>query len=202
MLSPSKKLNGFLLTVCLVLLAGSVSFAQSKKEIQATVVSAEMSSLPESNTYYYPTFKKGTITFITGTANAGILNYNLLTDEVAYISSKKDTLVFDEMYLIDMITIDSDTFYYDTQQGSVLKLLKNINGRRLLVKESQANNSTALPKTFYISHKSDYIQATTSNLINLYAAHATELQQYIEAQNLEMKSEEEISKVLEYAAKL
>ncbi|MEJ8758644.1 hypothetical protein WG947_16645 [Pontibacter sp. H259] len=184
------------------LLISSVSMAQMQPEVKSGFTQHTELSAGNNSDYYYPAFKKGKVTFITGTANTGILNYNTQTGEIAYISSKKDTVVFDEMYLIDMITMDSDTFYYDTQQGSVLKLLKSINGRKLLVKESQVQNSAALPKTYYISHKSDYIPVTTSNVITLFAAHAAELQQYIKEHNYELKSEDEISKVLEYAANL
>ncbi|WP_162427833.1 hypothetical protein [Pontibacter pudoricolor] len=202
MLSHLKRLNGLFLALGLVLAAGSVTLAQGKKEVKATPGQSEISSSSIGNTYYYPTFKKGKVTFITGTANEGILNFNLLTDEVAYINTKKDTLFFDQMYLIDMITMDSDTFYYDTHRGSVLKLLKNINGRKLLVKENPGNNASTIAKTYYVTNKSDYIPASTPNIINLFPSHASTLQKYIEEHNLKLKSEEEISKLLEYAANL
>ncbi|MBJ6117359.1 hypothetical protein JAO76_04100 [Pontibacter sp. BT310] len=192
MLSHKKHLNGFVLAVCLMLVA-SFSFAQGKNEA---------GSSSKGNAYYYPNFKKGTVTFITGTANTGILNYNVLNEEIAYINTRKDTLTFDQMYLIDKITIDSDTFYYDTHGGSVLKLLKNINGRKLLVKENPGNNASTIAKTYYVTNKSDYVPASTPNIINLFPSHASTLRKYIEEHNLKLKSEEEISKLLEYAANL
>ncbi|MBC5774228.1 hypothetical protein H8S95_09150 [Pontibacter sp. KCTC 32443] len=196
-----KHLRNLYLVVGIVLLSATISTAQVKSNLSEK----EVSSSAQSKAYYYPQFKKGKVTFITGLTSPGILNYNLLNEEVEFIRAKKDTLALDDMYIVDMITIDKDTFFYDTKSAFILKLLDRINDRKLLIKEqhtlagTEASNTI---KSFYIGSNTDYLPATTANFLKLFPTHTNKLKDYIKENNLELKSEEEIRKLLQYASSL
>ncbi len=182
--------------LCFILLFATVSHAQSKTESVAGLAQQEKPTL--SKPYYYPNFKKGKITFISGTASSGVINYNVLNEEIEFIVAKKDTLAFNDMYLIDMITVENDTFYYDNRNAHILKLLERVNDRKLLVKD----NTQTETKAYFISHKADYLPATKPNLLKLFPAHEASLQSYMQSHNLQLQSEKEIKQVLEYASGL
>ncbi|MBB6611508.1 hypothetical protein H7F15_10710 [Pontibacter sp. Tf4] len=204
--------RNFFVVLCLALLTGFTSFAQSADEPDAAASQLHKPAPLHNSAYYYPDFKKGKVVFINGAASAAVLNYNVLTEAVEYISTKKDTLAFDNMYLIDMITVANDTFFYDNRNACILKLLQNVNGWKLLVKESpragRQKASTLLhepaivTKAFYISNQTDYVPATTANFLKLFPAHAGSLQKYIAEHNLHLQTEEEINQVLRYVASL
>lgn len=189
------------LLLLLTLFTASVAVAQSKKEINPPSVKDELKS---SGNYYYSSFKKGKVTFITGTSSSGLLNYNMQTQEIEFITSKKDTVAFDEMYLVDMITIENDIFYYDNSNASVLKLMDTINGRKLLVKEEipATTDAATMAKTFYLSNQEDYMPATTDSFLSIFPTHSAELKNYIAENNLELKTGDEIKKLLQYASGL
>lgn len=121
--------------LCLILLCGSVSFAQKKEKIKMKPTEGKVSSSVRSQAYYYPQFQKGKVQFISGVTSSGTLNYNMLTGEIEFINPDKDTLALDNMYTVNMITIGTDTFYYDTDSNLLLKLVEQVNGKKLLVKE-------------------------------------------------------------------
>ena len=59
----------------------------------------------------------------------------MLSGEVEFINSRKDTLAIADIQYVKMITLASDTFFYNQQDQSLLKLVSDINSYRLLVKE-------------------------------------------------------------------
>jgi len=188
MQAPKSYLENIALILLFILLAISAAFAQETNQTNSD--------------YYYPAFKKGKVTFISGSTSAGLLNYNMLTEQLEFISPKKDTLVFDDFYLVDMITIDTDTFYYDLANASVLKLLDNINNRKLLLNVLSSSGGNAAAKTYFISNTSGYVPVTTTNVLKLFPAHASSLQGYIAEHHLELTTEEEIKQLLQYAVSL
>jgi hypothetical protein len=121
--------------LCLLLLCGTTSFAQKKEKIKMKPTEGKVSSSVRGQAYYYPQFQKGKVKFISGVTSSGTLNYNMLTGEVEFINPDKDTLALDNMYTVSMITIGTDTFYYDTDSNYLLKLVDEVKGKKLLVKE-------------------------------------------------------------------
>lgn len=237
---PYKKLLTNLLLLFLLLIAGTTSFAQNKEKIKIKPTEGRISSSIRGKAYYYPEFQKGKVVFITGVASAGILNYNMLTGEVEFINSKKDTLALDNMYTVSMITMGKDTFYYDTESTYILKLVDEVGGKQLLVKEKYAlsdvknigamgmesntisptsttntdfrNNQNKLKQNeslvysakayYYLGDQNEYMPATKANFLKMYSKHADALKNYMKENKLDLKTEQEIKKLMQYASSL
>ncbi|MEJ8758647.1 hypothetical protein WG947_16660 [Pontibacter sp. H259] len=233
-------LNHFVAVLCLVLLTVTASFAQEKEKIKMKPTEGKLSSTVRSKAYYYPQFQAGKVSFISGVVSSATLNYNMLTGEVEFINARKDTLAVDNMYLIKLITIGTDSFYYDAESTQLLKLVDDISGRKLLVKEKYAladvknvgamgvESSTASPTNttntdfrqtqnklksnesmifsarsyYYFGVQDKYLPATKGNFLKLFPQHSDKLKSYMKENNLDLKSKEEIQKLLQYASGL
>lgn len=238
---PFKSLliNSFVIT-CFLLLTSTTLFAQSKEKIKVKPTEGKLSSSIRNKAYYYPNFQNGKVTFISGVASAGILNYNMLSGEVEFINSKKDTLALDNLYTVKMITMGIDTFFYDTESAFILKLLGNVGNMKLLVKEKYAladiknigamgiESNTASPTSatntdfrntqnklkpnesliyaaksyYYLGNETTYMPVTKANILKLYPAHVNALKAYMKEHKLDLKSEQEIRKLMLYASSL
>lgn len=124
-----------LLTSCLAFLAITEVSAQTTKRIKIKPTDEHASSTARKQAYYYENFHDGKVTFLNGVVNSGNLNYNMLSGEIEFINSKKDTLELANMYTVAMVTIDADSFYYDRKGKVLLKLLADYSDTKLLVNE-------------------------------------------------------------------
>jgi hypothetical protein len=100
-----------------------VSFAitaQTKKAyiVHAGEVPAEV--LPVEALYSFPHFKKGIVFLRDGTATSQMLNYNLLLDEMHFISATNDTLAIATPETVKSVVLDSTSFYFDKNYFQVL----------------------------------------------------------------------------------
>lgn len=120
---------------CIALLTASDTFAQKADRLKLKPTDGNLDASVKSQAYYYPEFKSGKVSFINGISSTSSLNYNMLSGEVEFISSKKDTLALADIHYVKMITIEADTFYYDQKDQALLKLVMGANGNKLLVKE-------------------------------------------------------------------
>lgn len=111
------------------------TFAQAPEKLKVKPDGEEVSTSIRKQAYYYPDFKDGKVIFLSGVAHAGKLNYNMLSGEVEFINSKRDTLELDNMYTVSMVTFGPDSFYYDQQDKALLRLLEDYKGTKLLAKE-------------------------------------------------------------------
>ncbi|QMU27413.1 hypothetical protein [Adhaeribacter radiodurans] len=102
-------------------------------------------NIPNNQKYQYPAFKNGTIAYNNGTVAAGKFNYNFLLDEIHFINPQGDTLSLADEYLLKMIVIQPDTFYYQSKIGylQIVDYFKPINlavkqGIKVLRNEKQS----------------------------------------------------------------
>lgn len=113
----------------------SGAFAQRPERIKVKPTDGKLSAAIRSEAYYYPEFKEGEISFRSGKTIPGSLNYNMLTGEIEFINSKKDTLALANMFDVTQVSFGKDSFYYDTESHNLLKLLEDYNDTKLLVSE-------------------------------------------------------------------
>ena len=71
------------------------------------------STLPTNVKFLYPQFTEGSVFFRDGTQSNASLDYNLLTNEMQFITPKGDTFAVANEVTIKYIVIGSDTFFYD-----------------------------------------------------------------------------------------
>lgn len=124
-----------LLAFCLAFISFTEVSAQTTKKIKVKPTDENASSSARKQAYYYDKFQDGKVVFLSGVVNPGNLNYNMLSGEIEFINSKKDTLELANMHTVAMVTINTDSFYYDRKERVLLKLLENYNDTKLLVKE-------------------------------------------------------------------
>lgn len=70
-------------------------------------------SLPAGVRFRYPEFVPGSVYFKDGTTSHALLNYSLLTGEMIFVNPDKDTLAIANEATIKLITVNTDSFYYD-----------------------------------------------------------------------------------------
>jgi hypothetical protein len=228
------------LASCLVFLAMTVTSAQTTKKIKVKPTDENSSSSARKQAYYYENFQDGKVVFLSGVVNPGNLNYNMLSGEIEFINSKKDTLELANMHTVALVTISTDSFYYDRKGKVLLKLLADYNKTKLLVSEkfelsniksvgaygletnSQAPNSTRdlqFDKTqqklkqnetmiftskpaYYFSNYNRFLPANKSNVLKLFPNHETAVRDYISKNDTNFKNEEDLKKLLQFAAQL
>src|SRR5690349_12058475 len=87
-------------------------FAQKERwTVKAGEETAE--SIPDSIKFLYPHFATGFVYFKDGKISRAPLNYNLLVEEIQFISTDMDTLSIADEATIKLITMNNDSFYYD-----------------------------------------------------------------------------------------
>ncbi|WP_439881189.1 hypothetical protein ACSX1A_18860 [Pontibacter sp. MBLB2868] len=127
------KLSGIML--CLLCIAAGQAHAQRPDKIKVKPTSGKLSADIRSEAYYYPDFQDGTVSFRNGRTTVGNLNYNMLTGEIEFINSKKDTLALANMYDVTQAIFGTDIFYYDPESENLLKLLEEYDDKKLFVNE-------------------------------------------------------------------
>jgi len=100
-------------TFIAAMLVGSIVQAQEK----TFVVQPEQrisDVLGKEDMYAFPAFSQGTVYFNDGTSSSALMNYNALYGEIQFIDPKGDTLSLADENRIKVITIDNDSFYFDS----------------------------------------------------------------------------------------
>ncbi|MDQ6813503.1 MAG: hypothetical protein M3040_07205 [Bacteroidota bacterium] len=69
--------------------------------------------LPVEAMFQYPQFKQGIVYLRDGSASTAKLNYNIMLNEMQFITNRGDTLAIAYPETIKNITIDSTLYYYD-----------------------------------------------------------------------------------------
>lgn len=240
MLHPKLLSQISLLGFCLAFLTLTEVNAQTTKRIKVKPTDENASSSARKQAYYYENFQDGNVVFLSGVINSGNLNYNMLSGEIEFINSKKDTLELANMYTVAMVTIGTDSFYYDRKEKVLLKLLEDYTDTKLLVKEkyelsniksvgaygletnSQAPNSTrdlqfdktqqklkqnetlvySTKPVYYLSNSNSFVTANKSNILKVFPRHKAAVRDYIDKNRINFKDEEDLKKLLQFAAQL
>jgi len=63
--------------------------------------------------YLFSDFTIGMVGLKDGSASKGLLNYNMLNEEMQFIATKGDTLSLAEEHTIKFVTVGVDSFFYD-----------------------------------------------------------------------------------------
>ncbi|TDB62285.1 hypothetical protein [Arundinibacter roseus] len=85
--------------------------------------------------YTYDQFSDGIVRYRNGRAPVAKLNYNMLLQEMQFLSPSGDTLSLDQEYSIHAISIQNDTYVYNGKKG-FLKILSNEHTVQLAVDNS------------------------------------------------------------------
>lgn len=101
-----------LILACILFLMLSKVSAQNNNNIIVKAGERVGDCIPIESRYRYSEFSQGSVIFKNGKGANPRLNYNLLTSEMEYIE-QKDTLSILHPESILIISIASDTFYYD-----------------------------------------------------------------------------------------
>ncbi len=120
---------------CSALLPINKAFPQSTDKIKLKSTEGGMNASARRKAYYYPKFEEGNVLFVSGVNSKSLLNYNMLSGEIEFINSKKDTFALDNLHTVKMITIGTDAYYYNPDDKLLLKLVDDVDGTKLLVKE-------------------------------------------------------------------
>jgi hypothetical protein len=95
-----------------VLFLNNVSAQQRKiYVVKAGEIPSEV--LPVEAMYEFPQFKQGTVYMRDGSASTTKLNYNILLNEMQFITNKGDTLAIAYPETIKNLTIDTSYYLYD-----------------------------------------------------------------------------------------
>ena len=76
-------------------------------------------AIPASARYRFPQFRQGNIDYHTGTKASARLNYNLLLEEMQFITLTGDTLALADEHLIRQISVGDTKFYFGERSGFV-----------------------------------------------------------------------------------
>lgn len=105
-------------TKCLLIFPACFIFsghlqAQLKKTVTVKAGSSIAETVPANDLFLYHEYIQGVIFYKNGKAGTARLNYNMLTDEMQFVSPKNDTLSIPAENTIDYMVIGNDSFYYD-----------------------------------------------------------------------------------------
>lgn len=152
-------------TYLLLFSACFIFFGHSQAQLKKTVTVKAGSSIAETvatgDLFLYPQFIDGVIFYKSGKAGSARLNYNLLTDEMQFVSPKNDTLTIPAENTIEYMVIGKDSFYYDkgylqlTYSDPLVKLAKKqrvkIIGREKIGAYGQSGATSAIDNYDHIN---------------------------------------------------
>ncbi len=88
-----------------------ISFAQNVERL--IIKGSEFSSFYEKYEYKYPGFTRANVYFTNGDTARGKLNFNYFDQSMRFINEKHDTVAIANESDVNLITIGTDTFFYD-----------------------------------------------------------------------------------------
>ena len=84
-------------------------------------------NFPPSERYFYPQFIEGKLVLNNGLSSTGLINYNMLLDDMEVIQDDNDTLTILKKRELQYVIVENDTFIY--MQGYA----KHIYGQKLKI---------------------------------------------------------------------
>ena len=98
----------------IIISLGICATAQSRKTFTVNPGQKIVEAIPVGELYSYPEFRLGTVALRNGTSADVRLNYNSVFGEMQFIDPKKgDTISLADEKQIKLVTIGTDTFYFD-----------------------------------------------------------------------------------------
>lgn len=88
--------------------------------------------IPAHQQYQYLNFFDGKVQFKDGKVSVAKMNYNILTDEMHFITAGGDTLALDNEPTINFVCVAKDTFYFD---NGYIMLVNSVGLLKLGVKQ-------------------------------------------------------------------
>jgi hypothetical protein len=116
-----------------LLFCSSGAFAQTQSSITVKAGTSINEAVPVTELYEYPQFTPGKVFFRNGTTSEARLNHHRLLDEMQFIANNGDTLALANEKTITLITIGTDTFFYDP---GFVKLVSTNHDLKLGIKHS------------------------------------------------------------------
>lgn len=101
-----------MLTICFFLVFCVITFAQRNSFIMNPANSL-LSGMPKEELYAHEDFINGIIHYKKRKQVFRKMNYNLLLDQMQFITNKGDTVAIDHDVYFEFIVLDKDTFYLD-----------------------------------------------------------------------------------------
>ena len=121
--------------------------------------------------YLFPDFTTGLVVSKDGSKSKGLLNYNLLNEEMQFIAPKGDTLSLADEHTIKFITVGKDSFFYDHAYFQLLAgnpVAKLAVKQRLKIVDKQRIGAYNQPSsTGSIQSQSNYISGAVSHRLNI-----------------------------------
>jgi hypothetical protein len=109
------------------------AFAQHDKPFLVKAGTSIADAVAPGELYLYPQFRYGRVLYKDGKRSGGKMNYSKLFDEMLFIDPFGDTLAVANEGTIGVISIDTDTFYYD---NGYVQYLTTIGNAKLATKAS------------------------------------------------------------------
>lgn len=110
--------------ILFLLLAIDSLKSQEKKSYVIKAGESVSEVVPFGELYAYPVFTKGTAYFRNGDISVGMLNYNILSAEMEFISASGDTLALADEPLVKMIALGNDSFFFNEGYISLISSQK------------------------------------------------------------------------------
>ncbi len=99
--------------------------AQDRKIFKINPGEKVVYTIPFSEKYDSPAFRKGTVQFRNGAFGDALMNFNVLFGEMQFIDPKGDTLSISDPAAVKYITLDSNRYYFDKEY---VRLIHNYDG--------------------------------------------------------------------------
>ena len=107
--------------------------AQSKKPIIVKAGHTIKETLGPADVYEYPQFKEGFVYLKNGKTAHSVLNYNHFLDNLEYINTQGDTMSLTNAKDVQLVTIGTDSFFYES---GFVKLLSRYGHINIAVKQT------------------------------------------------------------------
>ena len=142
------------------------SLGQVNKTMTVKAGSTIAETLTLAELYLYPTFTSGVVYYKDGRAAGSRFNYNLVSGEMQFVSSKNDTLSVANETTFKYVVIAQDTFYFDNgylQLRMGHPLVKLAKQQRIRIAGKEKIGAYGQPSS--TSAIDNYDQLTTNNAV-------------------------------------
>ncbi|MBN8788514.1 MAG: hypothetical protein J0I84_15600 [Terrimonas sp.] len=164
---------------------------------------------PHELLYDLPAFTPGTIFLKNGTTGTHLFNYNCFREEMQLLSGAGDTLKLIEPELMDSLVIGDRVYFYDKVY---LLLISRNNGYKIAIRktiQSRAieyigtlNETDYFPVIgYFIGNRFNHFRiADKDGFLKIFSEKRDGLREYIKANNIDFKKEEDIRKLFKYCS--